>query len=597
MLTESSGDEREPMRQEVDDAETRGRSLEERLQALLLPKDPNEGRNVIMEIRGAVGGDEANLFARNLYDMYLRFAAMQKWKVEVLSEDASDKDGINEAVFLVKGPDAYLRLEHEGGTHRVQRVPVTEAKGRIHTSTATVTVLPEAEEVDVDIDPNDLKIDVYRSTGPGGQSVNTTDSAVRITHLPSGTVVAMQDEKSQIQNRAKAMVVLRSRLLKAEQDRQAAEMSAQRRGQVGSGSRTDKIRTYNFKENRVTDHRINLTLYKLDQILAGDLTELTDALMADKRARQLEGEEGDLRARGEALGERGGARRARPGRRARRTAGSVAPHEARFIVDEALGLGLGSGPCGAPTGAPTRRGGRGAWHGRAPRGRGAAAVRLRALAVPHPRPPRRSACPRSRVPRPSRWSRWRSAEARRLTGAAGSRPPRGLVVGRRRHRLGCHRAVAGNRARPARRRRGVGDRRQRGRAGGGRREPRRAAHEVRRGAAARRQLVEGSWLEPLPGRLRGRVGLVVSNPPYVSEAEWGGLDAEVRAEPRGAWWPVRPSDGVPGLADVEAVLPGARLAGRARCGRGGAGTEQADGRPALGRAARLRGATEVRAAT
>jgi peptide chain release factor 1 len=291
MLTESSGDERELMRKELEEAESRVAELEERLQTLLLPKDPNEGRNVIMEIRGAVGGDEANLFARNLYEMYLRYAAMQKWKVELLSEDSSDKDGINEAVFLVKGPDAYLRLEHEGGTHRVQRVPVTEAKGRIHTSTATVTVLPEADEVEIDIDPNDLKVDVYRSTGPGGQSVNTTDSAVRITHLPTGTVVAMQDEKSQIQNRAKAMVVLRSRLLKAEQDRQAAEMSAQRRGQVGSGSRTDKIRTYNFKENRVTDHRINLTLYKLDQVLAGDLTELTDALMADKRGRQLEGEE------------------------------------------------------------------------------------------------------------------------------------------------------------------------------------------------------------------------------------------------------------------------------------------------------------------
>jgi len=290
MLTEASGDDRELMRQEVDDAESQVKALEDRLQNLLLPKDPNEGRNVIMEIRGAVGGDEANLFARNLYDMYLRYAAAQKWKVEVLSEDASDKDGINEAVFLVKGSDAYIRLEHEGGTHRVQRVPATEAKGRIHTSTATVTVLPEADEVEIDIDPNDLKIDVYRSTGPGGQSVNTTDSAVRITHLPTGTVVAMQDEKSQIQNRAKAMVVLRSRLLKAEQDRQSAAMSAQRRGQVGAGSRTDKIRTYNFKENRVTDHRINLTLYKLDQVLAGDLTELTDALMADKRARQLGGE-------------------------------------------------------------------------------------------------------------------------------------------------------------------------------------------------------------------------------------------------------------------------------------------------------------------
>ncbi|HUC05520.1 MAG TPA: peptide chain release factor 1 [Acidimicrobiales bacterium] len=291
MLTETSGDERELMREEVEDTERKVERLEERIQTLLLPKDPNEGRNVIMEIRGAVGGDEANLFARNLYDMYLRYAALRRWKVEVLSEDTSDRDGINEAVILLKGDDAYIRLEHEGGTHRVQRVPVTEAKGRIHTSTATVTVLPEAAEVDVEIDPNDLKIDVYRSTGPGGQSVNTTDSAVRITHLPTGTVVAMQDEKSQIQNRAKAMVVLRARLLKAEQDRQAAEMSAQRRGQVGAGSRTDKIRTYNFKENRVTDHRINLTLYKLDQVLAGDLNELTEALMADKRARQLAHEE------------------------------------------------------------------------------------------------------------------------------------------------------------------------------------------------------------------------------------------------------------------------------------------------------------------
>ena len=286
------------MRQEVDESEARVASLEERMQTLLLPKDPNEGRNVIMEIRGAVGGDEANLFARVLYDMYLRYAALKKWKVEVLSEDASDKDGINEAVFLVKGPDAYIRLEHEAGTHRVQRVPVTEAKGRIHTSTATVTVLPEAEEVEIDIDPNDLKIDVYRSTGPGGQSVNTTDSAVRITHLPTGTVVAMQDEKSQIQNRAKAMVVLRARLLKAEQDRQAAAMSAQRRGQVGAGNRTDKIRTYNFKENRVTDHRINLTLYKLDQVLAGDLERAhrradgRQARPASSRARRTAGSDG-----------------------------------------------------------------------------------------------------------------------------------------------------------------------------------------------------------------------------------------------------------------------------------------------------------------
>jgi peptide chain release factor 1 len=292
MLTDASGDDRDVMRLEVDQAETTVAQLEDRIQSLLLPKDPNDGRNVIMEIRGAVGGDEANLFARVLYDMYLRYAATMKWKVEILSEDSAG-DGLNEAVFMVKGNDAYRRLEHEAGTHRVQRVPVTEAKGRVHTSTATVTVLPEAAEVEIDIDPGDLKIDVYRSTGPGGQSVNTTDSAVRITHLPSGTVVAMQDEKSQIQNRAKALVVLRARLLKAEQDRQAAALSAQRRGQVGAGARTDKIRTYNFKENRVSDHRINLTLYKLDQVLDGDLSELTDALMADKRGRQLAGEDDD----------------------------------------------------------------------------------------------------------------------------------------------------------------------------------------------------------------------------------------------------------------------------------------------------------------
>jgi peptide chain release factor 1 len=211
--------------------------------------------------------------------------------VEVLSEDASERDGLNEVVFVVSGPDAWRRLEHEAGPHRVQRVPVTEAKGRIHTSAATVTVLPEADEVEVAVDPADLKIDVYRSTGPGGQSVNTTDSAVRITHLPTGIVVAMQDEKSQIQNRAKAMTVLRARLLKAEQDRRAAELASQRRSQIGGGGRSEKVRTYNFRENRVTDHRVNLTLHKLDQVLGGDLDELTDALMADKRTRQLGGEE------------------------------------------------------------------------------------------------------------------------------------------------------------------------------------------------------------------------------------------------------------------------------------------------------------------
>jgi peptide chain release factor 1 len=287
MLEDSSGEDREIVRAELESAESSIGRLEQRLQGLLLPKDPNDGRNVILEIRGAEGGEEANLFARDLFTMYVRYAAARGWKVELLSEDVSEREGLNEAVLLVKGPDAWARLEHEAGPHRVQRVPVTESKGRVHTSSATVTVLPEAEEVDVAIDPGDLKIDVYRSTGPGGQSVNTTDSAVRITHLPTGIVVAMQDEKSQIQNRAKAMVVLRARLLKVEQDRRAAELAVQRRSQVGGGGRSEKIRTYNVKENRVTDHRLNLTLYKLDQVLAGDLDELTDALMADKRARQL----------------------------------------------------------------------------------------------------------------------------------------------------------------------------------------------------------------------------------------------------------------------------------------------------------------------
>jgi peptide chain release factor 1 len=292
MLEDTTGEDRELVRGELATAEDDVARLEERLQTLLLPVDPNDGRNVILEIRGAEGGEEANLFARDLFTMYTRYAATRGWRVEVLSEDVSERDGLNEAVLLVKGADAWARLEHEAGPHRVQRVPVTESKGRVHTSSATVTVLPEAEEVDVAIDPADLKIDVYRSTGPGGQSVNTTDSAVRITHLPSGIVVAMQDEKSQIQNRAKAMVVLRARLLKAEQDRRAADLAHQRRSQVGGGGRSEKIRTYNFKENRVTDHRLNLTLHKLEQVLAGDLDELTDALMADKRARQLASADG-----------------------------------------------------------------------------------------------------------------------------------------------------------------------------------------------------------------------------------------------------------------------------------------------------------------
>ncbi len=242
---------------------------------------------MIVEIRGAEGGEEANLFAKVLFDMYARYAERKGWKLEVLGADHSDMGGFNEVTFLLKGDGVWTRMKHEGGPHRVQRVPVTESQGRIHTSSATVSVLPEAEDVDVHIEQSDLKVDVYRSTGPGGQSVNTTDSAVRVTHLPTGMVVAMQDEKSQIQNRAKALQVLRARLLKAEQDRQSAELSEARRGQIGSGGRSEKIRTYNFKESRVSDHRIGRN-FNLERILDGDLDELVDALVGDERARQLQ---------------------------------------------------------------------------------------------------------------------------------------------------------------------------------------------------------------------------------------------------------------------------------------------------------------------
>jgi peptide chain release factor 1 len=287
MLSGLDGDDREVMRVEVAEAEADIERLEAELKLLLLPKDPNEGKNVIVEIRGAEGGEEANLFARDLFDMYTAYAQRMGWRIEVLGSDPSDMGGYHDITFLLKGEGVWPRLHQEGGPHRVQRVPVTESQGRIHTSSATVTVLPEAEEVEVAIDPNDLQVDVYRSSGPGGQSVNTTDSAVRITHKPTGLVVAMQDEKSQIQNRAKAMQVLRSRLLKLEQDRQASELSDARKGQVGGGGRSEKIRTYNFKENRLTDHRINLTIYRLDKVLAGELDEVVDALVAAEQAARL----------------------------------------------------------------------------------------------------------------------------------------------------------------------------------------------------------------------------------------------------------------------------------------------------------------------
>jgi len=287
MLTDLSGDDREIIRAEVSESDADVERLTGELEGLLLPKDPNEGRNVIVEIRGAEGGEEANLFARDLFAMYQGYAVRQGWKLEVLNAETSEMGGFNEVTFLLSGDGAWTRMKHEGGPHRVQRVPVTESQGRIHTSSATVTVLPEADEVEVDIDPGDLQVDYYRSSGPGGQSVNTTDSAVRLTHKPTGVTVSMQDQKSQLQNKAKAMQVLRSRLLKLEQDRQSSELSEARRDQVGGGGRSEKIRTYNFKENRVSDHRIGLTIHKLDKVLAGELDDVSDALVHDEQTRRL----------------------------------------------------------------------------------------------------------------------------------------------------------------------------------------------------------------------------------------------------------------------------------------------------------------------
>ena len=287
LMAETSGEERDSFRAEAAAAEQRVAELEELLKVLLLPPDPNDGKNVIMEIRGAEGGEEANLFARDLMEMYLSYAQRRGWNVETIQLDPSEMGGINQATLMFKGDDAWSHLKFEGGPHRVQRVPATEAQGRIHTSSATVAVMTEAEEVDIDIDPNDLQIDVYRASGAGGQHVNTTDSAVRITHKPTGLVVAMQDERSQLQNRARAMTVLRSRLLQLRQEEADAKASAERRAQIGGGGRGEKIRTYNYKENRITDHRIGFTLYQLQAALAGDLDAVVDALSADLRARQL----------------------------------------------------------------------------------------------------------------------------------------------------------------------------------------------------------------------------------------------------------------------------------------------------------------------
>ncbi len=287
LLDIASDDDRQQLRKEIEDLESKIPDFEEQLRFRLLPSDPNDGKNVILEIRGAEGGEEANLFARDLHDMYVALAGLHKWKVEPLGAQEADMGGYSAVSILISGSSAWTRLKHEGGVHRVQRVPVTESQGRVHTSSATVSVLPEAQEVDIEISDNELQVDVYRSSGPGGQSVNTTDSAVRITHLPTGLVVSMQDEKSQLQNKAKALRVLRSRLMQNEQDKLQAEASAARKGQVGTGGRSEKIRTYNFKENRVTDHRIGLTLHKLERILTGDLDEVIDELLTNERAQQL----------------------------------------------------------------------------------------------------------------------------------------------------------------------------------------------------------------------------------------------------------------------------------------------------------------------
>ncbi len=288
LKTEQDLDLREMLANEITLLEKKLVDLEDEIKILLLPRDPNDNRNTLVEIRAGTGGEEAALFVSDLFRMYSRYAETQGWKVEIMSTSPTELGGLKEIIFAIEGKGAYSKFKYESGVHRVQRVPITEAGGRIHTSTATVAVLPEAEEVEVDINPEELRVDVYRSSGHGGQSVNTTDSAVRITHLPTGMVVTCQDEKSQHKNKAKALRILRSRLLEIEQQKQKDEIDRDRRSQIGSGERSERIRTYNYPQNRVTDHRINLTLYRLDSILEGDLDEIVENLAAEERTRMLE---------------------------------------------------------------------------------------------------------------------------------------------------------------------------------------------------------------------------------------------------------------------------------------------------------------------
>ncbi len=281
-------DMREMVKEEVSELEEQITALEERLKILLIPKDPNDDKNVIMEVRGAAGGDEAALFAGDLYRMYSRFAESQGWKIEVMEANSTGVGGYKEIIFMINGNGAYSKMKYENGAHRVQRVPETESGGRIHTSTATVACLPEAEEVEVDIHDKDIRVDTFASSGPGGQSVNTTMSAVRLTHLPTGVVVSCQDEKSQIKNKEKAMKVLRARVYDKFQREAQAEYDATRKSAVGTGDRSERIRTYNFPQNRVTDHRIGLTIQKLDQILEGKMDDLIDALIIEDQSKLLE---------------------------------------------------------------------------------------------------------------------------------------------------------------------------------------------------------------------------------------------------------------------------------------------------------------------